>query len=356
MNPSCLALGIGASINTSALLLACEFVENQEDDYEISCSEFASPASAPSPSSRCPFSRAIQPENRELKGTLSGCGKIQDWCGGAGSEDVYLLQPLDDIDISFALISDQSDFSPILRVFSYPLNPSPEWSCETSQPPQHQPICQTLSSSDPRASFFARSQQQYLVVVDSETGLRSQTYTIAIEYGATKSLDNCPDHLIAESFSLPIPSSKSLISPQFITSSLNIQQQEEEHLGSTPKKVWISRHGMLSPGQGILHSRCGGSGSEHVFAIQLEEPGFLNLRVISDNRSFEPILTLRDNCSGNGVIEIPTNCDSTEVTFQSELSYENLDSDVKYIVVDQRGVSGGGYRLYISYEPFLTNH
>lgn len=322
-------------------VLACELSDDTSSDGqpEVCIDDENEPQSSPQFAS-CDQPQPLQPDETELKGKLSGCSKTQDWCGGSGPEHVFILRPRDDIDVTLSVLPSKSTFTPILRVFAEANDSSSDmWNCESDPPPRLQPICTPLTEDRPWASFFAQHQHRYFIVVDSKSNNPNQDYALTIEYGATKFLETCPAELVIETLTLEAANREGSSSSPTVVRRLRGSQS-------------ISRHGTLAAGQGMLHSRCGGSGSEHVYPIQTIDAGYLKIRVIADDRSFEPVLTLRNDCSGNGVIKMPENCESPDINYQSAVEYENYSTRPIYIVVDQRGVSGGGYRLYIDYEPF----
>lgn len=237
-----------------------------------------------------------------VTGRLSGPGFEEGWCGAdGGPEDVYLLVPTQDSNVTIALDPSETDadLSPTLRVV--------EDGCSSGE--GFTKICTRNLVEEPYF-FFAQAGRMYSVIIDSRDGTEGD-YGFRVDYDFP-STEQCNVH------------------PELI----------EQLPGSA--FIWNNE---FSEGQGRVDSRCGGPGRENMFRLRASYPGNA-FALVESAGGFAPLISFREDCSTLTEID----CTSAGPGGTAQLSFFLPQAGDYFLVIDQGEIGSGSYQLRIDFE------
>lgn len=243
-----------------------------------------------------PFMRAT------LSGELSGPSFNEGWCGSdGGPEDVYILTPGTDTNVTIALDGTQTDpeLVPTLRVV--------EDGCAAGE--GFTKIC-TRNLVDEPFFFFAQAGRAYSIIIDSRDGAEGR-YGFHVDYD--------------------FPS----------TEQCNIHPEVIEQLSGSAF-IWNNE---FSQGQGRVDSRCGGPGRENMFRLRANYAGTA-FAVVESSGGFAPLISFREDCSTLTELD----CTTAPAGGTAQLSFFIPQAGDYFLVIDQAEIGSGSYQLRVDFE------
>jgi hypothetical protein len=248
--------------------------------------------------SECDAPAEMPLQNVTVRGTISGGGGEQGWCGqDGGGEKVYRLTPTFNTDVTLVITEAASPLT--LRVI--------EDGCGGDEG-----ITRVCANDfvDASRHFLAQAGHVYSIIVDSDQGASGE-FAFDVIYG-WPTLEQCTVH------DEPI-----------------LQQPG----GSF---VWYNDFGR---GQGDADGLCGGAGRENMFHIQTSYTGNMYAEV-SASDGFEPVVSIRTNCAA--VSELT--CSSAPANGFTSSQWLLEGGGDYYLAVDQVGYLGGSYSLSVYFD------
>ncbi len=252
----------------------------------------------PGPSA-CATPIEMPAQNVTIEGALDGRGGERGWCGqDGGPEQVYSLATPGNSDVTLVVRS--ADVPLTLRVV--------EDGCVDGTGTTVMCANDFVEAS---RHFLAIAGRTYSIIVDSETGA-SGKYSFDVVFG-WPTLDQCTF------------------------------QQEVIVQQSGGSFVWFNEFGS---GQGRADGFCGGPGQENIFPIATSYLGGMSAELVGSD-GFEGVLSLRTSCAG--VSELACSAAVANGSTALDGFIESPGSEY-YLAVDQVGIAGGAYSLYVYFE------
>lgn len=235
-----------------------------------------------------------------LRGELSGPSFAEGWCGSdGGPEDVYVLVPDYDVDVILSLRTDETQFTPTLRVV--------EDGCAPGSGVTQ--VC-TRSFAEQPYHFLARAGHTYSVFIDSSDGGEG-SYAFEVGFG-WPSLDQCAPH--------------------------------PEVIQQLPGSAFLWNND-FTEGQGRVDGYCGGPGRENMFPLVASYAGNVSVHVETTG-DFAPVLSLRTDCAALSELA----CSAGSAGGVADLFYFLPGAGQYYLAIDQAQIGAGGYSLRVDFE------
>ncbi|MCA9707067.1 MAG: hypothetical protein KDK70_14530 [Myxococcales bacterium] len=235
-----------------------------------------------------------------LRGELSGRGFSEGWCGSdGGAEDVYVLRPDQNADVTIAVDPGETEFTPTLRVIEDGCDPGDGFTKVCARDIIDQPY-----------HFLARAGSVYSIMIDSRDGAEGK-YAFTVDFGEPAEAQ-CGVH------------------PEVI----------QQVPGSA--FLWNNE---FSQGQGHVDSYCGGPGRENMFRLRATYPGNAFARVETSG-AFAPLISFRRGCGSISEID----CVTGPAGGIAELGFFIEQPGDYFLVVDQAEIGSGGYQLRVDFE------
>lgn len=247
-------------------------------------------------------------ENTTISGILpDGHGSLYGgWCGDdEGVEDVYMLAPFYDADVTFTFRPEANEFAPTLRVQAD--------SCGASEGAIG--VCATEPiDTDYPYHFLARNGTVYWVTIDSSEPGMGGAYAFDVTVG-DPGLGACPIH--------------------------------PEPIEQSPGAAFVWGNS-FSRGQGFVDGYCGGPGKENMFVLLASYAG--NIYVRADGTGgFSPVVGLRTGCSALTEQQCAADGQSG-IPGTAELYGYIPGPGTYYVVVDNAGIEAGDYSLRVDFQ------